>query len=200
LFYNRVTFVLVSSPSRQAVTGKTTWRHQVRNHSHPEVEAAEYVVFADSSRRYVDCSDGISRLLGYSRAEMLEKTVDDVSLHNKEVAKLFGLYLRQGGMEGEYVLRDKAGMPVPIRYRAFVFPDGCNAAVWEPIQDWRGLYLAALVEFDPAKLRNRIDLALASVHQHMRELERAPQSDRNGQEQTLRDALSALQALQRNAK
>jgi PAS domain S-box-containing protein len=172
----------------------------LRNHSHPEVEAAEYVVFADSSRRYRDCSNGVSRLLGYSRDEMLEKTVDDVSLHNKEVAKLFGQYLRQGGMEGEYVLRHKTGTPIPIRYRAFVFVDGCNAAVWEPIKDWRDLYLAALVEFDPAKLRHRIDIALAAVHQHMRELEREPQNDRNGQEQTLRDAQSALQALLRNVK
>jgi hypothetical protein len=172
----------------------------LRNHSHPEVEAAEYVVFADSSRRYVDCSDGVARLLGYSRAEMLEKTVDDVSFHNKEVAKLFGLYLNQGGMEGDYVLRDKTGMPVPIRYRAFVLADGCNAAIWEPIKDWRELYLAALVEFDPTKLRQRIDIALAAVHQQMRELEREPQSDRSGQERTLRDALSALQALQRNVK
>jgi PAS domain S-box-containing protein len=162
------------------------------NHCHPELAAAEYAIFADSSRHYRDCSEGVSRLLGYTRAEMLGKTVDDVSLHNQEVPKLFGLYLRQGRMEGEFVLRHKAGMPIPIRYRAFVFADGCNAAIWEPIKDWRALYLAALLELDSAKLRQRIDIELAAVHQQMRE------AHDPGQEQTLRDALSALLALLRN--
>jgi hypothetical protein len=123
---------------------------------------------------------------------MLEKTVDEVSLHNKEVPKLFGLYLRQGRMEDEYMLRHKTGTPIPIRYRAFVFPDGCNAAIWEPIKDWRGLYLAAPLELDPSKLRQRIDIALAAVYLRMGE------STDPGENQTLRDAQSALQALLRN--
>jgi PAS domain-containing protein len=141
------------------------------NHSHPELAGAEYVVFADSSRRYRDCSEGVSPLLGYTRAEMLEMTVDEVSLHNKEVPKLFGLYLRQGRMEGEYVLRDKTGTPIPIRYRAFVFPDGRNDATWEPIKDRRALYLGALLELgsDPSKLRQRIDIALTAVYVRMGE-------------------------------
>ncbi len=40
----------------------------VRSHSHPELQS-EYVVFANSSRRYLDCSDGVCRLLGFSRPE-----------------------------------------------------------------------------------------------------------------------------------
>jgi PAS domain-containing protein len=74
-------------------------------HHHPELEGTEYVVFADAARRYLDCSDGVSRLLGWSRGEILEKTIDDVSFHAKEVPKLFNLYLRHRKMEGEYVLR-----------------------------------------------------------------------------------------------
>jgi hypothetical protein len=167
----------------------------VLNHHHPELRSAEYVVFVDSSRRYRDCSDGVSLLLGYSREEILQKTIDDVSFHANEVPKLFNLYQRQGKMEGEYVLRHKSGMPIPIRYRAIIFPDGCNAAVWEPIKDWRELYLSALVEVDPAKLRQKIDIALAAVYQQTR-----AENARSGEEQMLRDALSALQALQRNLK
>jgi PAS domain-containing protein len=163
------------------------------SHNHPEMEGAEYVVFANASRQYQDCSEGVSRLLGWSRSEFLEKTIDDVSFHAAEVPKLFNLYRRQGKMEGEYVLRHKSGAPIPIRYRAIAFPDGCYAAIWERITDWRELYLAALMEVDRGKLRQKIDLALAAVHQQMRE-------GGSGQEQMLRDALSALQALQRDLK
>ena len=70
-------------------------------------------------------------------------------------------------MEDEYVLRHKTGAPIPIRYRAF--PDGCNAAIWEPIKDWRGPYLAAPLDLDPGKLRQQIDIALVAVDQQMRE-------------------------------
>ena len=87
-------------------------------------------------------------------------------------------------MEDEHVLRHKTGTPIPIRYRAF--PDGCNAAIWEPIKDWRGPYLAALLELGPGKLRQRIDIALAAVDQQMRE------SHDPGSEQKLRDAQPAL--------
>jgi PAS domain-containing protein len=166
------------------------------NHHHPELEGAEYVVFVDSSRRYRDCSDGVLRLLGCSRAEILEKTIDDISFHAKEVPKLFGLYQRQRKMEGEYILRHKSGMPIPICYRAYIFPDGCNAASWDPIKDWRQLYLSALVEVDKAKLRQRIETALAAVNQEMR----GTGESRNRQDQMLRDALSALLALQRDLK
>ena len=119
---------------------------------------------------------------------MLGKTIEEVSLHKNDVPKLFGLYLIRGKMEGEYVLRHKSGTPIPIRYRAFVFPDGCNAAIWEPLTDWRGLYLAALLELDSTKLRGRMDIALAAVHH---QLDKSSDPDQN---QTLRDALSALQA------
>jgi PAS domain-containing protein len=166
------------------------------SHHHPEMEGEEFVVFTDSSRRYVDCTEGVCRLLGYERSEMLVRTIDNVSFHDEEVSRLFAEYLQRGQMEGEYVLRHKAGTPVPIRYRAFVLSDGCTAAVWEPINDWRELYLAALVEIDPAILKRKVEIALLAVQQRTRELRNvasAPPSE----QQSLRDAASALQSLLR---
>jgi len=164
------------------------------SHRHPEVDGAEFVVFTDPSRRYVDCTDGVCRLLGYQWSEMLACTIENVSFDDGEVSKLFAEYLRRGKMDGEFVLRHKEGNPIPIRYRAFVFDDGCIAAVWEPIKDWRELYLSALVEIDPAKLKHKAESALLAVQQRTQELKRVHATP-HSEQQSLRDAASALQSL-----
>ena len=164
------------------------------SHRHPEVDGAEFVVFADPSRKYVDCTEGVCHLLGYQRSEMLARNIENVSFDEREVPKQFAEYLQRGKMEGEYVLRHKEGTPIPIRYRAFVFPDGCIAAVWEPIKDWRELYLSALVEIDAAKLRRKAEMALIAVQQRTQELKNLPATP-HSEQQSLRDAASALQSL-----
>jgi hypothetical protein len=125
---------------------------------------------------------------------MLARSIENVSFDDREVSKQFAEYLRRGKMDGEYVLRHKDGNPIPIRYRAFVFADGCIAAVWEPIKDWRELYLSALVEIDPAKLKLKAGLALLAVQQRMQELKSVPATP-HSEQRSLRDAASALQSL-----
>jgi PAS domain-containing protein len=164
-------------------------------HAHSELQHAQYIVFADPSRRYVDCSAGVCDLLDYSRAELLQKTIDDVSYNDSEVPALFAQYLETGRQEGEYVLRRKDGTPVLIRYRAFLFSDGCKAAVWEPLRDWRDLYLAALLELDAAKLKRKIEIAMAAIQQARQTTSPAPQA-----QQEIADALSALNSLRRNIR
>jgi PAS domain-containing protein len=167
------------------------------SHHHPEVEGAEFAVFTDSSRRYVDCTEGVCRLLGYERSELLVRTIDNVSFHDDEVSKLFAEYLQRGRMDGEYVLRHKSGAPVPIRYRAFVFSDGCTAAVWDPVKSWRELYLSALVEIDPAELKRKVEIALPAVERRAQELKNSGAAP-NAEQQSLRDAASALKSLMRS--
>lgn len=164
------------------------------SHRHPEVEGAEFVVFADPSRKYLDCTEGVCRLLGYERSEMLARSIENVSFDDREVSKQFAEYLQRGKMDGEYVLRRKDGNPIPIRFRAFVFADGCIAAVWEPIKDWRELYLSALVEIDPTKLKHKAEMALLTVQLRMQELKSIPATP-HSEHQSLRDATSALQSL-----
>jgi PAS domain S-box-containing protein len=168
------------------------------SHGHPEVDGAEFVVFTDTSRRYVDCTEGVCRLLGYQRSEMLARTIENVSFDDGEVSKLFAEYLRRGKMDGEFVLRHKDGNPIPIRYRAFVFADGCTAAVWEPIKDWRELYLSALIEIDPAKLKHKAEVALLAVQQRTQELKSVPATP-HSEQQSLRDAASALNSLMKSS-
>lgn len=181
------------STERQTSSGDS----YLLSHRHPEVQGAEFAVFTNPSRNYVDCTDGACRLLGYDRQEMLARTIDEVSFHAGEVSQLFAEYLRRGEMNGEFVLRHKTGTPIPIRYRAVVFADGCTAAVWEPIKDWRELYLAALLEIDPAALKRRADIALQAIQQRSRELKNIPAAP-HAEQQSLRDAASALQSLLRS--
>jgi PAS domain-containing protein len=177
---------------------KSGERSLLLSHHHRELGGAEFVVFTNSSREIVDCTEGVCRLLGYQREELMKRTIDDVSFQSDQISKLFAEYLRRGQLDGEYVLRHQSGTPVPIRYRAFVFPDGCMAAIWEPINDWRELYLAALIEIDPLALKHKIELALQAIQQRTHELKNAPASPQSEQ-QSLRDANSALRSLMRTS-
>jgi len=165
------------------------------SHNHPELRDARYVVFVDSSRRYVDCSDGVSELLGYTREEMLKKTIDDISYDVAEVPTLFKRYLEIGWLQGEYILQRKDRIPLPIRYQAFVLSDGCIAAIWEPIKGWRQPYMAALLELDPRNQRRAIERALAALRQ-----EREVVTHSSDEHRLINDAFSLLSAMQKNLK
>ena len=165
-------------------------------HAHSELTSAQYVVFVDSSRRYVDCSEGINQLLGYKKHELLQKSIDDISCHRDEAKHLFQQYLGTGKLEGEYVLMAKDLTPVVIRYRAFVFSDGCLAATWEPVHDWRELYMAAVLEVHPPRLRHRVEVALAAIQARLAQRPPLPQQE----QQSIQDATSALRRLLNTAK
>jgi PAS domain S-box-containing protein len=160
-------------------------------HNHPELNGATYIVFADAQRRYTDFTDAVCTLLGYSRKELLQKTVEDVSYKMANVPQIFDKFLQQGKMEGDFVLRHKDGGALPIHFRALTFPDGCNASILSPIQDWREPYLAALIETDPAKLPRKVEIAMASI-------DRTQSAASTSEQQALRDARSALSVLTRS--
>lgn len=166
----------------------------LRSHSHPELQS-DYVVFTNTSRQFLDCSDGVCKLLGYGRAELLDKKIDDISYLSEEVPALFEQYQRKKSFDGDHVVRHKRGRPVAIHFRSFVFPDGCLAAAWEPITNWKELYQAALLELKPARLKWRQEVALLAIHQRLRELDKG-----SSQEESiaLNDALRGLRVLDKN--
>src|SRR5580693_8697390 len=97
-------------------------------HDIPEVQSEKYVVFADSHRRYVACSQGVCDLLGYSENEILSKTIDQLSFFTSDVPAMFDRFVQRGALDGMYLLRHKDGRPISIRYRSWTFDDGCLAA------------------------------------------------------------------------
>ena len=104
-------------------------------HFHPELEGT-YVAFVSPDRHYVAVTDGVCRLLGYSREELLAKKIDDVTAPELQpcVPAAFEQYVQQGHMRGEYTLIAKDGRQVAILYEALVFPDGCMTARWHLIK------------------------------------------------------------------
>jgi len=106
---------------------------RIRSHSHRELDGRN-VAFVDEQRRYLDVTDGVCELLGYTRSELLTMRIDDVTapVMRSEAANLFQQYLADGLQHGEYVLLHRNGTEVPIDYIARVFPDGCMVARWEP--------------------------------------------------------------------
>jgi len=188
--------VIADTQDAAALRRKLDSLSRLRSHSHPELERQPCVVFADSARRYVDCSDGACRLVGFPRYELLDMTIEDLSYRSERVSALFDKYKQRGNLDGQYILRHKNGKPVFISYRAHVFPDGCMAAVWEPVEDWKQLYQAALLEFDPEKLKDSVEVARAATHERRRQLQQ--RNPGNAAEwQQLDDALSAMNVLSR---
>jgi PAS domain S-box-containing protein len=105
------------------------------SHAHSEING-EYVVFVDANRRYVEVTDGVCQLLGYSRKELLAKTIDNITAPELRalVPELFRQYINHGGLEGQHSLLAKDGRRIPIRYQSKVYPDGCRVARWEPLR------------------------------------------------------------------
>jgi PAS domain S-box-containing protein len=159
-------------------------------HDHPEVRDAEFVVFANEQRRYTDFTDAVCRLLGYSRKELLNKSVEAVSYNMENVPQVFAQFVKQGAMEGDFVLQHKDGSAIPIHYRAMTCADGCHASVLTPIKDWREPYLAALIETNPTKLAQKLKIATAAI-------DKASLGASAAEQQSLRDARSALGVLSR---
>jgi PAS domain-containing protein len=162
-------------------------------HFHRELKDFQYIVFVDSSRRYVDCSDGVLSLLGYSRSEFLSKTIDDISYWLADVPSLFKDFIRHGKQEGTYVLKNVDGAPLPIQYRSFLFPDGCKAAGFKLITDWRAAYFTAIAEADSGSLGHRIDVALAAIYRRM--FVNQAQLTQDDEGSALSEALSTLSSL-----
>lgn len=169
---------------------------KLRSHSHPELQS-DYVMFVNDQRQILDCTDAGARLLGYTRMEVLARTVDQISYEPELIPGLFELYQKRRTLEGEHILKHKSGRPLAVRFRSWIFPDGCMAAICEPVTDWKDLYRSAMLELDPGKMKHRLEVALLAIHRRLRELEQV--SSPGGEPVALNDALNGLRVLQRGS-
>jgi CheY-like chemotaxis protein len=186
---NVVDCFLVKGEDPAVVASRLESLSKIRSHQHAELDTP-YVVFADSSRRYLDCSDGVVELLGYPRMELLGMTIEDISERSDRAHKLFEQFQKEGEQRGAYMLRHKTGIPIFIHYRSYAFPDGCLAAVWEPLRDWKQiLHHATASTADPEEAGLT---ARAAIEFRMEELSNRQEQDRE-EWQALQEALAKLE-------
>lgn len=104
----------------------------MRQHHHPEVQS-KYFLYVDYRRRYISVSDGIVELTGFSREEILGKSIEWLTYGvSSEVPAQFQEYLAAKKMAGSYVLRSSKGEPVPVTFNATVLADGCLCSELSP--------------------------------------------------------------------
>lgn len=76
-------------------------------------------VEADSTRRYVYVNDAACELLGYSREELLNMRIDDISFPSgAHVKPMYTQFVEDGDMRGIFALKRKSGEIIWVRFRA----------------------------------------------------------------------------------
>jgi PAS domain-containing protein len=76
-------------------------------------------VEVNEDRRYVSVNDSACKLLGYSREELLQLSIDDLALPSAaHVPAMFNNYSYKGKMEGIFALKRKTAGPILIKFKA----------------------------------------------------------------------------------
>ena len=78
------------------------------------------ILLIDDGGRYVDCNPAACQLLGYSREELLQLTVWDVTPapDRERIPELMGRFLSAGTLSGEYTMLCKDGTTREVEYRS----------------------------------------------------------------------------------
>lgn len=93
-------------------------------------------VEADSDRHYVAVNDAACELLGYSRNELLQMKIDDISFPSGAHARpMYDQFMEDGSMRGVFALRRKTGEAIWIRFTATNM-DGRFLATWTHYEPW----------------------------------------------------------------
>jgi PAS domain S-box-containing protein len=79
------------------------------------------LVEVNDQRKYVEVNDSTCRLLGYSREELLQMRIDDVSYPSgAHVSPMFEHYQNEGAMRGVFAVKTKQGEVLWIRYESSI--------------------------------------------------------------------------------
>ncbi|MGA7463657.1 MAG: PAS domain-containing protein [Candidatus Korobacteraceae bacterium] len=94
-------------------------------------------VEVDSNRRYISVNDSACELLGYSRQELLNMRIDDLSFPTgAHVAPMYEQFVRDGGMQGIFALKRKNGEVIRIRFVSET-ANARSTATWTHYEVWK---------------------------------------------------------------
>jgi PAS domain S-box-containing protein len=96
------------------------------------------VLVADNSTRYIASNTKAQALTGYTAAELLKLSVNDATPipRSDEGQQLWQAFIAQGFQRGEYELRRKNGVGVPVRYWAYAsVAPGVHVSLLLPVDE-----------------------------------------------------------------
>ncbi len=76
------------------------------------------IFVADATGRYLDANPAATALVGYTREELLRRTVMDISVDDRGAAEAYDRMRQTGVWRGEHELRHKNGVVVPTEAQA----------------------------------------------------------------------------------
>ena len=104
----------------EALASSQAWAHSLVD------EAPDAVFVSDLSGRYIDVNSAGCRMLGYTRDEILARSIVDMSRPEdvKRLAELREQQIRGDAVVTEWQLRRKDGVFITVEISAKIFPDG----------------------------------------------------------------------------
>ena len=78
-------------------------------------------IAADNTGRYVAANAKVCELTGYSRKELLQLNVRDLTpaMRHKLAEERWNRFIQTGSQTGEHVLERKDGSPIGVQYSAY---------------------------------------------------------------------------------
>jgi PAS domain S-box-containing protein len=78
----------------------------------------------DFDRRYVEVSDGFCDLVGYKREDLIGKRYDELTAsRTNDIQKTFKLFMELGYMHGLWMLVNRQGGNILVRYESWIRSD-----------------------------------------------------------------------------
>ena len=85
---------------------------------------SQYKTVVNLDRRYVDVSDGFCDLVGYKREELIGKRYDDLTApKTNDIPTVFKLFTKSGYMHGLWMLVNRQGDTILVRYESWIRAD-----------------------------------------------------------------------------
>jgi PAS domain-containing protein len=112
----------------QAQPGSTATARDMARHAMADLQRCPgiSILAIDDCGRFIAANDAACHLTGYAPDELLDLSIWDLSVEQnvERGQRVWRLFLRDGGFDGEYLLRHKTGEMIGIRClaAAHVFP------------------------------------------------------------------------------
>ena len=89
----------------------------------------------DLNHKYVEVSDEFCRLVGYSRNELIGMRYDELTApHTNDIEAVFTMFKQLGHMHGLWVLLNRAGERILVRYKSRLRKDLLIEGNLEPLE------------------------------------------------------------------